>query len=686
MSKILDKISFWSLFVVIVLLPVFFLPFTKIPIETGKGLLLVGGLAISILCWTAARFSDGKISIPRSPVLLAGLGVAFAFLLSAFFSQATQASFFGTMFDTGTFWFMCAAVILMIFSSIILHESARARITCIGLMIASGALLLFQTLHVFMPQFLSFGFLESKTDTIIGSFTALGIFAGFSMMLSLFLLEFYSLSNIKKFSLYIVLLLSLFIALLVNTPVMWGLTGIFALIIFVYKINSTHAAGHVKPAFPALPFFTVMICLLFFMAGNFIGNYMPTRLGVSNLEVRPSFASTLVIAKNELTQHPMFGTGPGRFTTAWSLYKPADLNTTRFWDSTFESGSGTLPTFAVTTGAVGIVSLIVFFCIFLWSGVRSLFAKRDAGSQVHAFFLGSLFLFCAAFFYVPGPAILLLAFALAGVFAGLSSRKSLQFNFLDDPRKSFFSILLLVLVMVASAAGAFKYVERFASVVHFQKAISAPTIAEAEASTTKALNLYDNDLYYRTYAQIEMIKVSSVASKFNTPNADTSELQISFDRAVAAAEAAIAYDDGNFLNHRALGSIYDAVISLGVQGALEKAVESYQVAADLSPLHPGPKLAIARAYLVAGKLTEAGTHAAAALTLKPDYTDALITLSQIAKAESNTADAIAYAEAALRTAPESEDLQNYIRSLKSSDAPKAAPADDKEKETDDTDN
>src|SRR3989344_5171559 len=49
LSNILDRISFWSLFVVIVLLPVFFLPFTQIPIETSKGLLFVMCLAISII-------------------------------------------------------------------------------------------------------------------------------------------------------------------------------------------------------------------------------------------------------------------------------------------------------------------------------------------------------------------------------------------------------------------------------------------------------------------------------------------------------------------------------------------------------------------------------------------------------------------------------------------------------------
>jgi len=118
-SNILDRISFWSLFCVIVLLPVFFLPFSRITAETSKGVLLVVGLAISIIFWAMARFSDGKVVIPKSLTLLAGLGVVVVVLLSAIFSQAPQMSFFGTMFDIGTFWFLLAGFLLMFFSAIV---------------------------------------------------------------------------------------------------------------------------------------------------------------------------------------------------------------------------------------------------------------------------------------------------------------------------------------------------------------------------------------------------------------------------------------------------------------------------------------------------------------------------------------------------------------------------------------
>src|SRR3989344_6165034 len=147
LSNILDRISFWSLFVVIVLLPVFFLPFTQIPIQTSKGLLLVMGLAISIIFWIAARFSDGKISIPKSWLLFSAFGVSLAFFVSALFSSSLSLSLFGIMLDVGTFYFMLAAFLLMLFSSIILKDIKNARTVFWGLIVSSTVLFIFQGLR-----------------------------------------------------------------------------------------------------------------------------------------------------------------------------------------------------------------------------------------------------------------------------------------------------------------------------------------------------------------------------------------------------------------------------------------------------------------------------------------------------------------------------------------------------------
>lgn len=675
LSNILDRISFWSLFLVIVLLPVFFLPFTQIPIETSKGLLLVVGLVVSIIFWIAARFSDGKISLPKSWLLLSGFGILLVFLLSAFFSSALEVSLFGIMLDVGTFYFMLGAFLLMLVSSIVLKDIKNAKTVFWGVILSSFVLFIFQALRLFLPDLLSLGVLGGKTDTILGSWNTFGLFAGFSTIISLFIMEFFSIPKITKWLLGILIILSIILSAAVNFPLVWEILGIFALIIFVYKVSFSFGGGQEEGAkrhFPIFSFAVVFMSLLFLISGQFIGGILPNSLGLSNIEVRPSLAATMSVTQEALMKNPVLGIGPNNFGKIWAMYKPQVINTTQFWDTSFNSGSGLLPTFASTTGSLGILAWLAFFVLFIITGVKSLFSsiKNNISWEVVTFFVASLYLFVSSFFYSTGNVMFLLAFAFTGIFIGLSSSSrsngQATISFLDDPRKSFFSILILVVLMIVTAAAGFKYIERLASVSYFGNTLSATTIPIAENSIGKAITLSQNDLYFRTYAQVYLTKINSIVAKgaSSLSDADKADLQASFDQAVNGAQSAVAYDKTNYLNYNSLGVVYNTVGLLGVKDAYTKAVEAYKTASTLNPLNPGIKLAIARVYFADGKTKEAIDSAKEALTLKPDYIEALITISQIEKSDGNTSSAISYAEQALSLAPDNKDLIDYVNSLK----------------------
>jgi hypothetical protein len=298
-TNIFDRLSFWSLFLVIILLPFFFLPFTNIPIETSKGLLLVVGLSICVISWAIARFSDGKMILPKSASLLGGAGIVLAVLISAIFSKTSQVSFFGTMFDVGSFYFILSAFALMLFSSIVFRTPKQAKIVLLGAILSATLVLIFQIAHLFIPKILSLGVLVGKTDNVFGSWNALGLFAGFSALLSLLVVEFFSITRIEKYILGILTILSMVLVAAVNFPLVWVLLGISSLIIFVYKVSirskEVKDEGDTEKKevrFPAFSFAIIMITLLFFISGNFIGGIIPARLGIQNNEVSPSFSAT----------------------------------------------------------------------------------------------------------------------------------------------------------------------------------------------------------------------------------------------------------------------------------------------------------------------------------------------------------------------------------------------------------
>ncbi|MCC7160222.1 hypothetical protein IT399_00615 [Candidatus Nomurabacteria bacterium] len=674
-SNIFDKFSFVSLCLVVVLLPVFCLPFTSVPVEISKGLLLVIGLAFSVIFWSIARFMDGKIVLPKSWLLVSGGGIVLTFLLSTLFSGSSQVSLFGTMFDIGSFWFIFASFILMLMSAVIFRTPKQAKIALFGIVLSSFIVLIFQSLFLFFPKFLSLGILTTNTANLFGSWNALGLFAGFATLLFLLIVEFFPISKIEKIALEVFTVLSILLAVVVNFPLVWVLLGVSSLIIFVYKVSLSLQRSEEereKKNFPMVSFIVVMVSLLFFMSGPFISSYIPERLQILNTEVSPSIGSTFSVTKGVLSKDPVFGVGPNRFGEMWSMYKPMALNGTQFWDVSFDSGSGLIPTLMSTTGILAIIAWITFFILFLFIGLKSVFSSIKNGEnwEIVALFVLSLYLFIASFFYSVGVVILLLSLAFAGMFVGLvasNTGKELSISFLNDHRKSFFSILTLIVVLVFSVGVSFRYIERFVSVTYFQKAVLSETEGGAENFINKALSLYSNDLYLRTYAQVYLIKLNTLANKGSElTEAEKADLQTNLNQAVNGSKLAVSYDPLNYLNSQLLGSLYQTVGVLGVKDAYSNALLAYQEASRLNPLNPRLKLAMASVSFADKKIKEAKDYAKEALSLKGDYIDALITLSQIAKSEGNNSEALSYGQKALSLSPKDKNLIQYVNTLSSS--------------------
>ena len=264
----------------------------------------------------------------------------------------------------------------------------------------------------------------------------------------------------------------------------------------------------------------------------------------------------------------------------------------------------------------------------------------------------------------------LLAFAFTGIFIGLSSvgvsDGEVHISLLDDPKKSFFSVLVMVVLMMISAAAGFKYIERLASVSYFGNAFLATTIEQAESSISKAVSLHQNDLYLRTYAQVYLTKINNLISKdaASLSDADKTEIQTDIGQVINSSQMAVDYDSTNYLNYNTLGVAYSTAGQLGVKDAYSKSIEAYNKAASLNPFNPGIKLSIARTYFASDKIKDARDSAKEALSLKSDYVEALIVLSQIEKGDGNTSTAISYAENALSLVPNNKDLIQYVNSLK----------------------
>ena len=96
MANLLNRIIKISIYLLVFLLPLFFLPFTFEAFEYNKQYLLFFLVSIALFAWLAKMvFCDKEIRFRYSPLDLFVLGFLFIAILSAIFSVDKSSSLFG---------------------------------------------------------------------------------------------------------------------------------------------------------------------------------------------------------------------------------------------------------------------------------------------------------------------------------------------------------------------------------------------------------------------------------------------------------------------------------------------------------------------------------------------------------------------------------------------------------------
>jgi len=638
-TNILDRISFIIFSSVIFLLPFFFIPATTLSLPVGKGLLFSIGIIFSFVFWLIAKLVDGRIIFPKSRVLFLGLVITLVFLLSALFSPSIRSSFLASGFEIGTAGSALLLFISMFLSSVFFSDKKKTLQLYKWLGFSFAIVALVAIVDIIAGP--SSSLVKFLPVNLIGGWNDLAIFSGLIFSLSLLSIELSSDKMTKIFSL-ILGGAALFFLAATNFSSVWIIVGLISFFIFIYSFvlnRSKIENDGAKVRFPSFSFAAVLICLVFVIAGNLFGNFLPNRLHIDNTEIRPSLSATYDVGKQALARNPILGVGPNRFVNSWLEFKPDAVNQSLFWNSDFNFGFGLVPTFAVTTGLLGALTWIVFFALFLISGfVKSAAKNQLIKTEILTPFLSALFLWIFAVIYTPSLVNFALAFIMTGVFLGSlvaeKRNQNFDFYFLKDPRLSFFSILLLVSLTGGSLASGFVFAKKFAGVVYFQKSVFAPNtkegIGEAEKYLSKALLLDESDLYYRALSQVFLIKLGSLLrDQNNLDEAGKAEIQLALNQAEATAKASIAKDSSNYQNWLSLASVYEGILPFGVQGAYENAKDAVGKAIVLNPKNPGLYLRLALVEIAGKNIDQAERDLNMALELRPNDKNLINYLEQI---------------------------------------------------------
>jgi len=658
-STIFDRISCVIVFLIAILTPLFFLPAgMNLPVEAGKTMLLSLGIVAALIFWLLGRFKDGTVAFPKSWILGAGGIFAITVLLSAIFSVSSKVSLMGVISEVGTASSVFALFFLMAFASIYFQKEGRTTRLYTALIVLGLVLFLYQILRILIiTGVLPVEWITKMPQNMFGKWSDLATFFALVALLASSALDMLHAAGKTRVVLYSTLAVSLFCMLAVNFVIGWVVLGVISLIVVIYALSfRKKEEGRKLPVASLIVFGIAVIAAL--LHGP-IGDFSFRNIGIPQETLRPSWSETFIVAKNTLVEDPVFGAGPNRFSAQWAMFKPASVNDSQLWSADFEFGVGVLPTFAVTTGALGALALLAFLVIYMWRGVRALF-YAGADTLTHyrllSSFIISLFLWIVSFVYVSNIAIITLAFFTTGVFvaelvrAKIISNKKISLT--SDPRVGFVAVLGLILAMLIVAVWGFFMTQKFTAITYMQKSFLQTGVAEAQELAKKAVSLNPYDAFYRRMSDLDMVKASEILNDTSLSQDEIrNQFQASASSAIKNAIDARDINPSNYQNLLTLGQRYQALGEAGLPEGYESAKGAYEAAALLTPNNPAIPLLLARVVLAEGDTQAARDHINQALSLKSDYTQAIFLLSQIEASEGNLKEAIKASEKAALILP-----------------------------------
>ncbi|MBI2612439.1 tetratricopeptide repeat protein [Candidatus Kaiserbacteria bacterium] len=660
-----ESVVRWSVFLLFLLAPFFFIPVPWVSVVQAKMLLSVVVITVCFLAWIAMSLKDSEIRIPRSWLLIAALSIPLAYLISALVSGPSWSSLIGEGGGQDTVVGFVIWYVALFLSAVILGAQAnRPALAVRLLMLSTAVIIVVQAMRLLLPAFTFGGVLSLPATSVVGSWHDLGIYLSLALFLSLALLSTSVFEGAWRYVALAALVGAAVLLVVVNYSDVWlalaGVSLLYALFRFRMPPAGARFGGY------KLSLLWLLIALLagaMYFVGPALQRALPASLQITQVEVRPSWKGTFAIGREVFAEPTqiLFGSGPNTFPREWGRYKPLSVNTTQFWNTDFYYGVGFIPTSLVTTGILGLIAWIAM-CGALLIRVVRLFRESSSASLLRAALVFSaVFLTVYHILYVPGPALSLLTFLLFGavvaeeVLTGSISRSVISVSW--DLWKGRAAALALSLAGLVLFFGGVQSTRALVSDVLVNRAIvqyqSSQDIGKASRSIALSIIvLPGSDRANRAGVELGILQLAALASSSDGSSGAQAELQGTLNATIQHGLAAVAIDSRNYQNWLTLARLYGELAGAGVTGAEEAAREAYKEAASASPTNPLSYLGLAQLDIVKGDDASARKNLETAIGIKPDLAAAHFLLSQIFARANALPDAKQHAETVVQIAPQ----------------------------------
>lgn len=597
LARILGWIVDGCLYAAVVLVPLFFLPFSPDVLELNKQTLLIVLTSIAALAWVGQAVSLRTFALARSWLHLVVAVFAIGSLVAALFSTDRYLSLVGNF---GQMQWPFASILALSVFYLITANVVKGTTKLYHLILAFLAsstlvgILGFLQLVGVHPFWWAGDFAKAAGFNTIGTINSFGVYLTVPLILaaSLTVLGCRDRACIlgkkgtksvsAKVLVWAALAVPLIAAIAIDYWVIWAsiLFGT-ALLVVIPVVRSRRIDHSMKLIVPGA-LLVISIVLLIFRA--------PLNLNLPS-EVSPSPAASWSIARQTLQDHPLFGSGPGTWIYDYAKYRSVAVNLSQFWTVRFERGISAFLTLLASVGLVGMALwlILILSAVIKSAGHLALERNDDAWQAYLTVFTGWATVTFTAFFYNYNVAHQFVFWFLLALLAALTCRGALTWDMKSSVVNSAIVSLLFLFLCVAVVSVLWLSGQRLVAEAKFMNAVTEYRAGKPIQNSIDALqsavslNRW-NDTYERNISQAYLIRASRELAAQADPDR-TKKANASVVAAVDSAKHTTEISPGNVNNWANFALVLQSIASF-TKGADERAIAMYQEALAREPNNP----------------------------------------------------------------------------------------------------
>jgi tetratricopeptide (TPR) repeat protein/O-antigen ligase len=680
----LNSISTLIIYSLAILIPVAFTPLTTEFYDTTKLIVTALAVLLLLLTWGLRLLTENKIIIVKTPLDLLLLIFLVTAVLSTVLSSSPYLSVYGQLPRVfGSLLFLVVNILLYFMIVSNLRGIQKVSVTT-NLMVISGILVSLSSLLSYFKFYLPWAPLQNQSFSLAGTPYSASMFLAILLPVILsYLLRTAALKSLISIFYAIALLLFSLTIILVGNMAAW----VGALLAIAFSLWQNRLALHLlqieqgrkKIAFKGSAGILIAVGVIALFVA--ILSYTPTLKNTTilgqtaysfNREIQLPVGISWKISASSFRDSPILGTGPATYLHNFTAYKPVEYNQTPFWNLRIPSAHNQYLQTWSELGGAGILVLLIIATTFSFYAFRH---KDELGLWLSGvvFFVMMAFSPMNVITFTTG--IIMIALFMSALRSHGQNELIIDLAAKNASEVRGTHILipsLIFLPLVILIVSGFYFFGKLAIGEYFHRqALNA-------ISTNRGLDTYNGlvaaekinpqaDLYRVDLAQTNFALANAIAAQKGPTEAspggsltdsDRQNIRQLLQQAIAEGKAAVALSPRSAANWEILALIYRQVSGVA-ENALTYSLDSYGRAIQRDPYNPMLRVAVGGVYYQAKNYDLAIRFFDDAVSLKPDYANALYNLAVALRDKGNFAEGITITERLVAQLQDKQDSNDY---------------------------